>query len=303
MCDPTTAGLLIGGAVASGASGIMANSQNAAAGRHYNVQVAAQNALLNQEFQAKQAQIMSNQNVQNSEYETMTADQKAAFDTQTALANQKSGIVQDAVSAPGNAFMGTNSTTFDNAVANREALNTQGNTASQHYAPVTTGSAISDQVLGALSAQQAANRGGVTNGETIAQAKIGALQDTNQAQGQLFRNMNVSMGDVARQSQNTAATLASQERLPQEQINEQNAANKALLATPLFRGAEPYFQPPNSAISTILGKVGNIAEMAGGNGVAKDLAGDGGVTNYFTNSVPNGGAFAPSVAGTPWTGA
>lgn len=297
MCEPVTAGLMLGGAAASTISGAIENNQTQAAGRAYNAQVAAQNALLNAEFSAKQNEILNNQNTQNSEYNTMTADQAGAFNQLTDLANQKSGIVQNAVSAPGNAFEGTDSTSYANAVANREALNAQG-TASVPNAYAGTGAAdsIGSRVLATLAANQAATKQAATTGETNAQAQMGALADTDQAQGQLFRNMDTGMNNIARQATNTSNTLASQERLPQEQINEQNAVNQALIAQPLFMGPTPRYSNPNTALATLLGKAGSIGMFAGAEqlGAADDLFGDGETAADATGAGEDGsGPFAP----------
>lgn len=297
MCEPVTAGLMLGGAAASTISGAIENNQTQAAGRAYNAQVAAQNALLNAEFSAKQNEILNNQNTQNSEYNTMTADQAGAFNQLTDLANQKSGIVQNAVSAPGNAFEGANSTNYANAEANREALNAQG-TASVPNAYAGTGAtdSIGSRVLATLAANQAATKQAATTGETNAQAQMGALADTDQAQGQLFRNMDTGMNNIARQATNTSNTLASQERLPQEQINEQNAVNQALIAQPLFMGPTPRYSNPNTALATLLGKAGAIGMFAGAEqlGGADDLFGDGETAADATGAGEDGsGVFAP----------
>lgn len=276
MCDPVTAAI---GLAAVGGSMAIAKSQNAAAGRHYNVEVAQQNALLNKEFQDKQKMITSNQNTQNSEFDQMTDAQKKAFGEVTDLANQKSGVVQDAVSAPGNAFTGTNSNVFANSVMDRNARTASAEAAPTAYSPTGASGDIASHVLSAMAADQQAKRAAVTGGVTNAQAQMGALSDTGQAQGQLFRNIDLGMNDIARKATNVNNTLISTERLPQEQINQQNQVNADLLGQPLFRGAEPMYRAPNTAIADLMGSAGKAVLFGAG-----QKAGAQGAGNYFGTS-------------------
>lgn len=225
--------------------------------KNYNNQVRAQNDLLQRQYQDRQNKINQARNSQAELFKNIADSQDEEFAKQRELAAQKEQIFQNAAADTVN--RGALSPDFDQAVDERKRL-FQEQLQPTDYGISNNGS-VENKVLriaadNANAAEQARS-GGIAD----ALARMGALQDVQQKQGGLFRNLTTGLNDVAQTSAARQRLLESKLRAPQYRMGALGAVMGEQQNTPYYRGVEPVFKRPNTIAADILGGASSLAGM------------------------------------------
>jgi hypothetical protein len=225
--------------------------------RQYNTQVTQQNKLLSDQFADKQRLMNQNKDSQARLFNEMGAAQDAEFQNQTRLADEKSRAFQEAVKDPV-MVGGAKSPAFDQAVNDRVKMFTDTSTDLPGNFGVANSGGTENRVLRMAADKDKAARDAKSLGIATAQAKMAALGDADQAQGNLFRNLDVKMGDFARQADAGTRALSSKLRLPEYRMGALGNAMGEAAQTPYFRGQEPVYRTPNTLFGDVLTGLGQI---------------------------------------------
>lgn len=249
-------GLEIAALAATAGGTILSQQQQQSSMKNYNNQVAQQNQLLQDQFMERQQKIKNSQNDQARVFKEMSDAQDAEFAKQTELARQKQQAFEQSVNQP--VVKGADSQEFQNAV---EARNQLFRDTAQQVTPdfgTSNKSGTENRVLRQAAEKALADKEEKTTGIVDAQSRMSALQDVAQQQGQLFRDINTQMNDVAQDANASSRLLSYKLRQPEYRMGAQSAVQGEQVNTPYFRGQEPVYRTPNTLFADLLGGAGQL---------------------------------------------
>lgn len=254
MCLSAGAMLALSLAGTAASSVMQAQSQQKSM-RNYNNQVAAQNDLLQRQFTDRQNKINSARDQQAALFKEISDAQDAEFAKQTAMAKDKERLFQEAASRP--ILKAADSPEFQQAVDSRNRLFAD-TVAPANYNSSDSENTAENRVLRAAAEDAQGKERGKAAGMAGALAKMSALQDNAQGQTQLFRDLNVGLGDAASNATQSMNMLNYRLRAPQYRMGALSNVMGEQQNMPYFRGNEPTYKPGNTLFADLLGGASSI---------------------------------------------
>ncbi len=239
------------------ASMFMQNKAQQSAMKDYNSQVGRQNKLLQDQFQDRQKKIGEARTQQGRTFKTMADAQDAEFARQKELAAKKQQVFEQAAQKPVN--VGAESPEFQQAVDRREQMFKEVGV-TPDFAPMGADTA-ENRVLRSSAEKANLKEKTKTDGMIGALNKMGAMGDTEQKQGQLFRDLTVGLGDVAQDAKAGSRALEYKLRNPEYRMGALSNVMGEQANMPYFRGREPQYQQPNTLFADILGGASQLGGM------------------------------------------
>lgn len=243
-------GLEIAALAATAGGTIMANQQQKSAMKDYNSQVTRQNKLLTDQFSERQTKIKNSQDAQARLFQEISADQDAEYAKQSELARQKQQQFEESVRQP--VTQGAQSQEFQDAVdARNQLFRDTAKTVTADFG-TSNRSGTENRVLRQAAEKEMQDKSEMTAGVADARSRMSALQDVQQGQAQLFRDIGVNMSDIAKDANASSKLLDYKLRTPEYLMGAHSAVQGEQVNTPYFRGQEPFYRTPNTLFADLL---------------------------------------------------
>lgn len=255
MCISAATALAALSAAATVAGTVSSNNAQKSQMRNYNNQVNQQNRLLEQQYADRQKKTYAARDEQAKVFNEIATAQDAEFAKQQELAKQKQKVFQEALQQP--AVGGDQTPLFEGAVAKRNQLFTDtGGDLPGSYG--STDGATENRVIRQAAEKAKSNKAEKTSGIIGSLSRMSAYQDVDQQQGELFRDLNLDMGDVASEARGRSRLLDFKLRPSQAKMGALGASIGETTQAPYFRGTEPIYTPPDTTFSDILSGAGQL---------------------------------------------
>lgn len=244
-------------ALSTGASMYMQNQAQKSSMKRYNNEVTQQNRMLSQQYADRQKKINSARDEQAKTFQQVADQQDAELANQRKIAAEKQALFQDMAQKP--VVKGADSPEFQQAVDQRNQLFTDTAT-TPSYMPSGTDTA-ENRVLRSAAEKANLREKEKTSGMADALSRMGAMGDVQQAQGQLFRDLNLGLTDKANEAQSGTTMLNYKLRSPEYHMGALSNVMGEQASMPYFRGQEPQYKPPNTLFADLLGGAGQLGSM------------------------------------------
>ena len=249
MCTGAEIALLALAAGGTAYGTISANNNAKAAGRKYNNEVSAQNKMLSEQYADRTAKINEARDAQAEVFKNIGVQQDEEFARQTELAKKKQQVFQQSVEQP--VIQNVASPEFADAVASRNKMYEDSALALPADYGASANGETENRVLRDAAEKALTLRKDRSGKMADALSRMGAVEDTGQKRAELFRALDINMGDVAQDAATSANTLSTKLRTPEYRMGALSAVMGENANTPYYRGTEPMYRTPNTLWSDL----------------------------------------------------